>query len=130
MSQFYQEEMEAESLGPKLSPLVPFLTTRGQQSHIALGQAKNWVLVSSALSTLRISPHLSPQPPKPYGSSPRCASNCVNRKVLGEHSDAPLHPRPSVSFWSSPDYSCGFLDGQSISWSSLRAFAFAVPSSA
>lgn len=119
--------MEAESLGPKLSPLVPFLATRGQQSYIALRQAKNWVPVSSALSTLGISPHLSPQPPKPYGSSPQSASNCVNRKMLGGHSDAPLHPRPSLSLRSSPDYSCGFLDCQSISWSSLRAFAFAAP---
>lgn len=125
ISQFYQEEMEAESLGPKLSPPVPFLATGGQQSPIALGQAKNWVLVSWALSTFGIRPHLSPQPPKPCGSSPWCASNCVNRIVLGGHSDAPRHPCPSISLRSSPDYSCGFLDCHSISWSSLRAFAFA-----
>ena len=116
--------MEAESLGPKLSPLVPFLATRGQQSHIALRQAKT-VPVSSALGTLGISPHLSPQPPKPYGPSPQSASNCVNRKVLGGHSDARLHPRPSLSLQSSPDYSGGFLECRSISWSSLRAFTFA-----
>ena len=37
----------------------------------------------------------------------------------------PSTPPPSLSLQSSPDYSCGFLDCQSISWSSLRAFTFA-----
>ena len=47
ISQFYQEEMEAESLGPKLSPPVPFLATGGQQSRIALGQASLFFMFSS-----------------------------------------------------------------------------------
>jgi len=45
-------------------------TTRGQQNHITLGQARKWVPASPAPSTLGISPHLFPQPLRPRESGP------------------------------------------------------------
>lgn len=109
LSQSYQEQMEAEFRALSRKDSSP--TTRGQQNHITLGQARKWVPNFPAPSTLGTSPHLFPSPPGPCESGP---CNPTPPPCLSPHL---VHPTLAM----------GFPGCQNISWSSLRAFACAAP---